>query len=93
MSYIKYADAVFTDSYHGLLFSLYFNRPVWTNNKNNRLAMLLKELEIEKCYIEEDPLFQYTINYEICNKKIWKKRTASIKFLQKELGETKSNAR
>jgi hypothetical protein len=55
--------------------------------------MLLKELEIEKCYIEEDPLFQYTINYEICNKKIWKKRTASIKFLQKELGETKSNAR
>lgn len=93
MSYIKYADAVFTDSYHGLLFSLYFNRPVWTNNRNNRLAMLLKELEIEKCYIEEDPLFQHTINYEICNKKIWKKRTASIKFLQKELGETKSNAR
>ena len=54
-------------------FSLYFNRPVWTNNRNNRLAMLLKELEIEKCYIEEDPLFQHTINYEICNKKIWKR--------------------
>ena len=57
------------------------------------VRMLLKELEIEKCYIEEDPLFQHTINYEICNKKIWKKRTASIKFLQKELWETKSNAR
>lgn len=35
--------------------------------------MLLKELEIEKCYIEEDPLFQYTINYEICNKKYGKR--------------------
>lgn len=92
MSYIKYADAVFTDSYHGFLFSLYFNRPVWTNNKNNRLAMLLKELEIEECYIEKDSLFQHMINYEICNKKIEQKRMASMKCLQKELGETKNNA-
>ncbi len=87
MSYIKYADAVFTDSYHGLLFSLYFNRPVWTNNKNNRFSSLLKELKLEKCYIENDPEFRYKIDYEECNRAIERIRMKSLRYLQKALGE------
>ena len=85
MSYIKYADAVFTDSYHGLLFSLYFNRPVWTNNKNNRLKDLIDELHLEKCYIENDPNFQNQINFDNCNKGIEQKRKESLECLCKAL--------
>lgn len=92
MSYIKYADAVFTDSYHGLLFSLYFNRPVWTNNKNNRIATLLKELQLENCYIENDPKFCNQIDYKICNEILEKKREKSINYLCRSLKEAENNA-
>lgn len=85
MSYIKYSDAVFTDSYHGLLFSLYFNRPVWTNNKNNRIATLLQALGLETCYIENDPDFNNQINYKVCNEILTQKRTESIDYLRRSL--------
>ena len=92
MSYIKYADAVFTDSYHGLLFSLYFNRPVWTNNRNNRLANLLDELHLKNCYIENDRDFQNQIDFESCNKSIERKRKNSLQYLHGALERGKQNA-
>lgn len=92
MSYIKNADAVFTDSYHGLLFSLYFNRPVWTNNRNNRLANLLDELHLKNCYIENDRFFHNRIDFERCNNNIDRKREDSLQYLRGALEGVKQNA-
>ena len=79
---IKNAFAVFTDSYHGFLFSLYFNKKVWTNNKSNRIASLINELSLEGCYIENDLAFEQVINYDEINKKIELKRQVGIEFLK-----------
>ncbi len=85
MSYIKYADAVFTDSYHGLLFSLYFNKPVWTNNNSNRISTLLEELGLETCYIKNDEELKNKIDYDRCNRKIEKMRNNSLDYLKSVL--------
>jgi polysaccharide pyruvyl transferase WcaK-like protein len=85
MSYIKNADAVFTDSYHGLLFSLYFNRPVWTNNNSNRISTLLEELGLNTCYIKNDKGLTNHIDYDRCNKKIEIMRNSSLDYLKSVL--------
>lgn len=52
LGYIKNASAVFTDSYHGLLFSLYMKKPVWTTNHSNRQEAIIHKLGIESCYCD-----------------------------------------
>lgn len=51
LSYIKYADHVVTDSFHGCVFSILFQRPftICSNNLggNGRLASLLRALNID----------------------------------------------
>lgn len=49
ISLLANADTIFTASYHGLLFSLYFNRPFFWYNRANKARMnsLSRELEIE----------------------------------------------
>lgn len=81
ISYIRNADAVFTDSYHGFLFSLYFEKKVWTNNKGNRFKSLLEELELSKCWIENDPNFINIIDYERCRQLIKNKREYSEQYI------------
>ena len=46
---IANAEVIFSASYHGLLFSLYFNRPVFYYNRGekSRMISLAKELQIE----------------------------------------------
>lgn len=46
---IANAEVVFSASYHGLLFSLYFNRPVFYYNRGekSRMISLAKELKLE----------------------------------------------
>ncbi len=87
LSYIKGADAVFTDSYHGLLFSLYFQRQVWTNNHGSRSMDLLKELDLTKRFIENDPKFMDEISYGECNQKIERMREKSSEYLLNALKE------
>lgn len=53
LALVKGAMAVFTGSYHGFLFSLYFNKPVFVYyrdvaNHNVRLLDVLKRLDIEE---------------------------------------------
>lgn len=85
ISYIQHADVVFTDSYHGLLFSLYFNKPVWTNNNGIRFTSLLKKMGLEKCFIENDTDFSNVIDYNVVENRIGEFREESIAYLRTSL--------
>ena len=85
LSYIKNADAVFTDSYHGLLFSFYFKRPVWTNNGGNRIASLLQQLGQEDCWISRDPYFTHVIDYGGVTRVLEDMRQKSLDYLKNAL--------
>lgn len=83
LSYIRGADAVFTNSYHGMLFSLYFGKPVWTNKKDSRLRSLLRLLDIESCFIDRDEGLTHRINYEITQERLAQFREKGINFLKR----------
>ena len=82
------ADAVFSASYHGLLFSLYFKRKVFFYNRGekSRMISLSKELNIEKREgigdnIEKD----YPIDYDFVHKKLAEKRQFSWQCMKNML--------
>lgn len=60
LSWIFYADCVFTNSFHGTAFSLVFNKPLaadieLANGKiNNRIRDVLETLHAEKCILKEN---------------------------------------
>lgn len=83
LSYICYADAVFTDSYHGLLFSLYFERPVWTHNTSNRLQSILKRFNIEYRFIPKDEQLKSFLDYSELKPLLSNFRKESMQFLYK----------
>lgn len=78
---IAEADYVITDSYHGLVFSIIFNKPfklLYNKNRGNtRFESLLQTLEINK-----NP---EQINWNEINKKIEYKKEQSFIFLEKSL--------
>lgn len=83
LSYIANADCVFTASYHGLLFSIYFHKQVWSFNKSNRSLTLLENLGLKKVYYLNDEKFESKINYDECDKIIRNTRRQSLEYLQK----------
>ena len=82
LSYLKNADAIFTNSYHGLLFSIYFNKKVWTNNNSNRVRGILEKLKLEKCDLKNDPDCKNIIDYNECNEKMNCLRNSSLEYLK-----------
>lgn len=75
-------DAVFTNSYHGLLFSLYFNKPVWTANSGNRQKTILSRLGINEALItEENRCDSEIFNFQEIELKLEKIRSESIEYL------------
>lgn len=83
LSMIKYADTVFTASYHGMLFSLYFNKNFYYYNRGweERMKSLaacfsLKDRENWTC--EKD---EAQIDYDFVNHKINEFRDFSISRL------------
>ena len=83
LGYVRGAEAVFTNSYHGMLFSLYFRKPVWTNKKDSRLFSLLKRLDLESCFIDSDEGLAHRINYENTHEKLAQFREEGINFLER----------
>lgn len=81
IGYIRCSDAVFTDSYHGVLFSLYFQKQVWTNNRSNRVGSLLHDFHLESCFIENDAEFKTNIDYSACSPLIAEKRKKSLGYI------------
>lgn len=91
LSLMLYAEHIFTASYHGLLFSLYFNRPVLFYNRahKSRMISLSKILEIEDKNGDEIDINKYQVNndFKKINNKIEQFRKESIDVLEEMLSK------
>jgi hypothetical protein len=89
---------VFTDSFHGTVFSIIFNKPFilllragGRKGKNSRLTSLLKFLDLEDRIIDRydydkiDELYKKEINWDFVNNKVNSEKEKSRSFLKKAL--------
>lgn len=82
----KNATEIYTNSFHGIAFSLIYNKQFWIeyNDKysqsNSRLENIVQMLGLEDRLITEAPL-QGVISYGAINKKLDEKRKESIKYM------------
>lgn len=92
INYIKYAEFIFTDSYHGLVFTLNFNKPFkfklksTKNNDNARIISLLEKSKFNNPQIINDVIDGSSVSYEDINARIFDWRQESMDFLSKALG-------
>lgn len=89
---IAKSDAVFSASYHGLLFSLYFEKDVFFYNRGekSRMISLAKELHIENREGNEHNIMEnIPINYEFIREKLDQKREYSWFVLKSMLEAAK----
>ena len=91
LGWIKNARFVFTDSFHGTVFSILFHRDFWCyekvkekkNNGNVRLYNLLQNLELDKRFLKEidDNTFTTGIDYHEVEMKIFELKKLSMSFI------------
>lgn len=92
LAYMKKADYIITDTFHGTIFSIKCNKPfcsfVRESNKN-KLGDLLKRLELEDRQVESiedmETILDTPIDYEKINAIIEAKREKSLQFLEKQI--------
>ena len=97
LRYIAGAEFVVTDSFHGLAFSLIYNKQFVVispnNGKNSRLLDLLKLVGLENRHFFDDEDVPYNelisekINYTEVNKRLDKMREKSWEFMKEALKE------
>ena len=86
----KNAMEIYTNSFHGIAFSLIYNKQFWIeyNDKysqsNSRLENIVHMLGLEDRLITEASL-QRVISYGVINKKLEEKRKESIKYMSEIL--------
>ena len=84
LKYINQATYVITNSFHATVFSVLFHKDFFSfprNGSNSRIFDLLKMLQLEKRYVEEENLSCERVNYEHADRILKKERQKSIKFL------------
>lgn len=74
------AEIIFTDSYHGVLFSMYFNKDFWTNHRCNRIESILNIVGLSDRFIDCG-VSKKKINYMEVNQKLEKFRNESLSYL------------
>lgn len=90
VSLIKYADTVFASSFHGLVFSLLYNRKVFVSNQTNtmRLKLLLGRLGLDNLFVAPActtfPDLE-AIDFKEVDKVINKLKDESLNYLRKSL--------
>lgn len=90
---IRDAEYVITDSFHGMVFSIIFNKTFFIYNNLNRGAdrfeSLLEDLKLKQRIIknlsELDVAYKTNIDWDSVNKKVEDRKRDSIKFLNKVL--------
>lgn len=92
LSYIKNADMLITDSFHGTVFSLIFNTQfvdvLPTNNTGTRISNILSRFGLSDRVLSESnskELLHSTIDFAPVNDKLAKCRNESIEILKKML--------
>ena len=103
IGWIKNANMIITDSFHGTVFSILYEKSFWTfrrnidsdpKNMNSRLYSLFENLGIQNRFLEEiDDLNNFDmliekINYEVVNKHLDILRKDSGKWLKSALKES-----
>ncbi len=89
------ADMIFTDSYHGMLFSIIYQRPFWSIARNygefdqsSRQKTVLSMLKLENRYIDSNCLARISvegIDYKDASAVLQQKRKYSIDYLENAL--------
>ncbi len=90
---IRDADYIITDSFHGVVFSIIFNKPflVFVNKirGTDRFKSLLGDLNLEYLMVDNLDKIQYacskSINWEEINEKVKSMKIYSLSFLVKSL--------
>lgn len=87
ISLIANAQTVFTASYHGLLYSLYFHKDVYYYNRENksRMESLGQELNISHREISKEFSERATIDYDYVDQKLEEKRNYSLQLLKERI--------
>jgi len=82
LSLVLYADAVFTASYHGMLFSLYFEKEFYYYNRGwrERMRSISDYLGIQNCETYRGETVR--LDYDVINSKIDKFRDSSLQLLK-----------
>lgn len=91
LSLIYYAECVFSASYHGMLFALYFNKPLFYYNRSNKSRMedLADYLNIQSREGRNENLVKDEgMNYIMINKKIKELREYSTLILTEFLEDS-----
>ena len=92
LSYFKYAECIFTTSFHGTAFSLIFNKNFYSIRQNNsadiRIESILGQLGLKNRFINigtlPDPS---SIDFRVVNPKVDNLKTASEQFLLAALND------
>ncbi len=92
LKYMLNAKCILTDSFHGLAFSINFNKDFYafdrkyvTDNQSTRLRSLLAKLQLDDRFIENEHFTYKSIDYKNANKLLIKERDKSISFLKNSL--------
>ena len=90
LAYIKYADCVFTTSFHGTALSLVFEKPFYSIRQNNsaddRMDSLLTQLGLVQNFIEmtERPV-TCSIDYDVITPRLQELRRDSINYIKESI--------
>ena len=84
---IKYAQRVFTSSYHGMLFSVYFHKKFafYTRAHKSRVLSLERRLGLRRCGDLSVDFIDDEIDYDEVDKRAERFRRSSVEILQRML--------
>ena len=88
LAYIKNAEIVITNSFHGTVFSVIYRRPFYSvYKKNGRVDNLLEFLQISEKHVSSaEEIDEITeIDYEDVHKRLAEYRESSLQFLRENL--------
>jgi polysaccharide pyruvyl transferase WcaK-like protein len=94
ISLVAHADYVVSTSYHGVAFAIIFQRPfaaLGFKNKSSRTKSLLKTLDIEKCFVQENsPNYCGDVDYTLVHMKLNELIKNSHSFLSDNVSKLES---
>ena len=90
LSLIANAKCILSSSFHGVVFSVIFNKPFYAslNNNADRVKDFLDMLGITECFIDGNRIGDYEIpiiNYSKVKQKLYSARERSVKYLETEV--------